>query len=131
MEKKKHILLVDDDELARQLFGFKLAGAGFEVLYAEDGNIGREMARRFQPDLILMDIEMPVMDGLKACSMIKNESQTSNIPVIFLTNTDMSIEAQKAVKELGAEEYIPKAADPEKLISTIKKVLLASASKQC
>lgn len=123
MEKKIHILFVDDDEVVRRLFGFKLAQAGFEVIYAEDGNQGREMARRFQPDLILMDLDMPVMDGTKTISRLKDESQTKNIPIVLFTNSDLSIEAEKAMKELGVTDYISKATDQEKFIDLIKKAL--------
>jgi len=123
MEKKIHILFVDDDEVVRRLFGFKLAKAGYEVIYAEDGNQGREMARRFQPDLILMDLDMPVMDGIKTTSMLKDEPQTKNIPIVLFTNSDLSIEAEKAMKELGVTDYISKAGDQEKFIDLIKKAL--------
>lgn len=126
MEKKIHILFVDDDELIRRLFGSKIAAAGFEVIYAENGNQGREMARRFHPDLILMDLDMPVMDGTKAISMLKDEPQTSHIPIVLFTNSDLSIEAEKLMKELGVTEYIPKAIEPEKFIGLIKAVLAKS-----
>lgn len=126
-EKKQHILFVDDDEVVRRLFGFKLAQAGFEVIYAEDGNQGREMARRFQPDLILMDLDMPVMDGIKTISMLKDESQTKNIPIVLFTNSDLSIEAEKAMKELGVTDYIPKAIEPSKFIDLIKVAFAKSA----
>lgn len=123
MEKKVHILFVDDDEVVRRLFGSKLAAAGFEVTYAEDGNQGREMARRFQPDLILMDLDMPVMDGTKTISLLKDEQQTAHIPIVLFTNSDLSIETEKLMKELGVTDYISKAIDSEKFIGLIKKSL--------
>ena len=126
MEKKTHILLVDDDEIIRRIFGFELANAGFEVIYAEDGNQGREMARRFQPNLILMDIHMPVMDGLKASSLMKSEKETKAIPIVLLTNSDLSIEAQKAVKELGINDVLHKGIDIKEFINTVKNIILNS-----
>lgn len=129
VEKKQHILFVDDDEVVRRLFGSKLAQAGFEIIYAEDGNQGREIARRFQPDLILMDLDMPVMDGIKTTSMLKDEPQTKNIPIIFFTNSDLSIEAEKVIKELGVTDYIPKAIEHSKFIDLIKVALAKSAQK--
>ena len=129
MEKKIHILFVDDDEVIRRLFGFKLAAAGFEVIYAEDGNQGREMARRFQPDLILIDLEMPVLDGIQTISLLKKEIQTAHIPVVLFTNTDLSIEAEKDMKELGVIDYIPKAIEPSEFIDRIKADLAKSAPK--
>ena len=127
--EKKHILLVDDDGVVRRLFGGILASAGFEVIYAEDGNVGREMARRFQPDLILLDIDMPVLDGIKTANILKKEQQTTNIPIVLFTNSDLSIEAENAVKELGITEYIPKAIDPKKFIDLIKTAISKPTSK--
>lgn len=123
MPDKAHILITDDDAMIRRLFGAKLASAGFEVLYAKDGNEGREMARRFHPDLILMDINMPIMDGLEAATRMKEEKETANIPIIFLTNKDLSIEAQQRVAELGVADYIPKATDLDEFLVRVKKAL--------
>ena len=120
---KKHVLLVDDDADIRRIFGAKLFSAGFEILYAKDGNEGREMARRFRPDLIVMDINMPVMTGLEAASRMKREDETADIPIIFLTNEDLSIESQNAIKELGISEYLPKAVDLGEFIAVVKKTL--------
>jgi CheY-like chemotaxis protein len=121
----KHILIVDDDPQTRRLFGALLAKAGLEVWYAKDGNEGREMARRLQPDLILLDVNMPVMDGLETANRLKNEpgSPTANIPIIFLTNDDLSIEAQKSIKELGVLDYMQKGVNSEEFIERVKKAL--------
>jgi CheY-like chemotaxis protein len=124
MTKKIHILFVDDDEIVRRIFGAKLALAGFEVIYAEDGSLGREMARRFQPELIIMDLAMPVVDGIRSANMLKKEKITSKIPIILFTNSDLSIEAEKWAKDLGITEYISKATTPDKFIELIKKVLV-------
>ena len=123
MQKQIHILIVDDDTAILRLFSAQLAKAGFEILPAHDGNEGREMARRFQPDLILLDINMPVMDGYKAFEYMKREEETRHIPIIFLTNEDFSIEAQKAGKGIGADGYIPKSERREMMIGKINEVL--------
>jgi CheY-like chemotaxis protein len=121
----KHILMIDNDPPTRKLFGSLLARAGFEVLYAKDGNEGREMARRMQPDLILLDLNMPVMDGWETADRLKTEpnSVTAKIPIAFLTNEDLSIEAQKNAKELGVIDYIQKGASNEEFIERVKKIL--------
>jgi CheY-like chemotaxis protein len=121
----KHILIADNDPATRKLFGALLARAGFEVLYAKDGNEGREMARRFQPDLILLDLNMPVMDGWETADRLKNEpnSVTVNIPIAFLTSEDLSIEAQKNAKEFGVIDYIQKGVSNEEFIERVKKIL--------
>jgi two-component system cell cycle response regulator DivK len=106
----------------RRLFGSLLGKAGYEVIYAPDADQGRELARRFQPDLILMDKEMPGMDGIKASSRLKNEASTANIPIVLLTNEDLSIEAEKWMKEFSIIDYIQKGIDNDEFIERIKKV---------
>ena|SRR3989344_5132616 len=125
MSDKIHILYADDDETIRRVIGGELAVHGFEVIYATDGNEAREMARRLQPELVLLDYRMPTFDGLKVTSLLKNEEQTKNIPVILLTNEDISLESQKYWKELGLDAYIHKSADPKELYELIGKVLKA------
>lgn len=105
---KMHLLLCDDDEDTQRIFSAYLVEAGFEVLHAADGNEGREMARRFKPDIILTDNRMPMIEGIPMISMLKHEEETKNIPIILLTNDDLSIEAEKVLKELGAD-YLNKA----------------------
>lgn len=127
----QHILIIDDDAAVRRMFGSKLASAGFEVLYASDGNTGREMARRIQPDLILLDIRMPGADGYTIVQRLKQEKVTKDIPVVFLTNENMSLEAEKAIKELWVIAYIHKSIDLNDFIKQIKQVLKGrQANKQ-
>jgi len=123
-QDKKHILFADDDSTIRRLFGSKLASAGFEVLYATDGNEVIEMARRFLPDLIVTDIDMPNKDGIEATYTLKSDPQTKDIYVIFLTNADLSIEGEKVIKELEGTEYIQKGIDLSEFIEKIKKLLI-------
>lgn len=124
MEKPIHILLVDDDPDILRIFSSFLAHRGFEVIPAHDGNEGRETARRLQPDLILLDIHMPVLDGYKTLEYLKRDEETKRIPVIFLTNEDLSIEAQKLWREIGADDYIPKSEINERMVEQINAVLL-------
>jgi DNA-binding response OmpR family regulator len=95
----------------RRLFGGKLAQIGLEVMYSDNGNEGRELARRFQPDLILLDIRLPGTDGFEIASRLHNERQTAHIPIVFLTNEDLSMEAEKNSKELWVQGYIHKSID--------------------
>lgn len=122
MEEKKHILIIDDDPLIRRLFGGKLAAAGFEVLYASNGDEGRETARRLQPDLILLDIRIPGNDGYVISRRLREEKETKDIPVVFLTNEDLSKEAEKAAKEAFVSEYIHKSIDLNEFVDRIKKI---------
>lgn len=119
----KHVLLVDDDEALLRLFGGYLKSAGFEVIYAHDGNEGREAARRFQPDIILLDLSLPVMDGYEVIFQLKKEDITKNIPVVVLTSADVSPEAERMFKESGVADYIHKSVQDEELVERVKKIL--------
>jgi CheY-like chemotaxis protein len=120
--KNKHVLIIDNDETTRRLFGSLLSTAGYEVIYAKDGEIGRETARRLQPDLILMDESMPGWDGLETSNILKKEPQTTNIPIILFTNADLSIEAVKWMKEIGVMDYIQKGVSNDEFIIRINKI---------
>ncbi|MDP3970175.1 MAG: response regulator [bacterium] len=121
----KHILMIDDDPIIRRLFGSLLGKAGFEVMYAKNGEEGREMARRLHPDLILLDINLTGEDGYKTADRIKNEpnSTAKDIPVVFFTNMDLPIEMLKLMKEIGVSDYIHKGIDNEEFIERVKKIL--------
>jgi len=127
MTSKKHILFIDDDPFLRRLFGAKLLAAGFEVLYADKGHVGREMARRFLPDLIILDINMPDANGFEIAGLLKEEPRTKSIPIVFLTNEDFSLEAEKAVKEVFVVDYIHKSIDMDEFVKRIKKAIEAKA----
>jgi len=130
MKKKAKILLVDDEPLILRVTGGILIKNGFEVLYAHDGNEGREMARRMKVDLILLDLRMPVMDGFKTLTELKAEKITKDIPVIMLTNEDLSLESKKIlINELGADDYLHKSTPTDALIKSINKALKSHKDK--
>lgn len=119
----KHILLIDDDDALRRLFGGYLEKAGFQIIYANDGDDGREIARRLQPDLILLDLGLPGIDGYELSSKLKKEDMTKNIPVIILSNVDMSKEAEGFLKQTGVSDYIHKSVEADELVARVTKVL--------
>lgn len=123
--KAQHILIIDDDPTTRRLFGSLLGSAGYEVLYAGNGDEGREMARRFHPDLVLLDINMPGNDGFKTADLIRNEpgSPAADVPIAFLTNADLSLEAQVWMKEVGVTNYIQKGVSNKEFVERVKKIL--------
>jgi two-component system alkaline phosphatase synthesis response regulator PhoP len=119
---KKNILVVDDERDLLDLIEYNLQKEGFDVLKAEDGQEGIEAARKHQPDLILLDIMMPKMDGLEVVERIRDDSQLKRIPVIFLTaRGDEKTEVEGLDK--GGDDYITKPISTTKLISRIKAVL--------
>jgi CheY-like chemotaxis protein len=127
----KHILIIDDDPTTRRLFGSLLGSAGYEVIYAGNGDLGREMARRFHPDLVLLDINMPGSDGIQTADLIRNEpgSPAADIPIAFLTNADLSLEAVNWMKDVGVTDYIQKGVSNEEFIVRVKKILEATEHK--
>lgn len=126
-----HILIIDDDPTTRRLFGSLLGSAGYEVIYAGSGEQGREMARRFHPNLILLDINMPGEDGFKTADRIRNEpgSPASDIPITFLTNADLSLDVQAWMKGVGVTNYIQKGVSNEEFVERVKKILDTAGDK--
>ncbi len=121
----KHILIIDNDPTSRRLFGSILATAGYEILYGESGEKGREIARRLHPDLILMDVNMPGgEDGFKTADRIRNEkgSPGADIPIVLLSSADLSMEAQLWMKEFGIMDYIQKGVSNDDFVLRVKKI---------
>ncbi len=123
MENIKHkILIVDDDSDILEFLSYNLKKEGFEVFKAENGKIGLELAIKEIPDLILLDVMMPQMDGIETCYQIKEKPELKNVIVAFLTarNEDYS---EISGLEAGADDYISKPVRPRVLISRIKALL--------
>lgn len=122
MADKQTILVVDDEQDLLDLIEYNLKKEGFHVLKAEDGKEGIEVAREHTPDLILLDIMMPKMDGLEAVEVIRDDDKLGRIPIIFLTaRGDEKTEVEGLNK--GGDDYITKPISTTKLISRIKAVL--------
>ena len=116
------ILIVEDNELNRDMLSRRLMRKGFEVVMAEDGQKGVDMSISENPDLILMDLSLPVMDGWEATSTIKNSEETKKIPIIVLTAHAMAGDREKAL-EAGADEYDTKPIEFKRLLGKIKEFL--------
>ena len=113
------ILIVEDNEMNRDMLSRRLERKGFEVVMAEDGAKGVDMSKSESPDLILMDLSLPVMDGWEATSTIKADDSTKNIPIIVLTAHAMAGDREKAL-DAGADEYDTKPIDFKRLLGKIK-----------
>jgi CheY-like chemotaxis protein len=111
----------NDDDVYMLKMRLELLG-NFEVLTAEDGERGCEMAAAEQPDIILMDIEMPVVDGWEATRRLKGNSQTRDIPIIALSAHALAGEREKAIAT-GCEEFDTKPIEFERLVATVRRVL--------
>lgn len=119
------ILLVEDNENNRDMLSRRLQRKGFEVVMAVDGQQGIDLAVSEAPDLILMDMSLPVLDGWEATRRIKADSQTSAIPVIALTAHAMPADRQKAL-DAGCDDYDTKPVDFARLLDRINQHLNTS-----
>ncbi len=119
---KKTILVVDDEQDILDLIEYNLKKEGFGVIKAEDGEEGISLAYEHNPDLVLLDIMMPKMDGMEVCDNLRNNDQLKNLPIIFLTARGDENTEVKGLNR-GADDYIIKPISTKKLISRIKAVL--------
>jgi CheY-like chemotaxis protein len=116
------ILLVEDDEMNRDMLSRRLIKRGFDVLIAVDGQQGVDMARSDEPDLILMDMSLPVMDGWTAMRTLKADPATDGTPIIALTAHAMSGDEAKA-REAGADDFDTKPVELKRLLSKMEALL--------
>jgi len=116
------VLLVEDNEMNRDMLSRRLERKGFEVVFAMDGQAAVDMADSESPDLILMDMSLPVMDGWEATRQIKANQGLSTIPIIALTAHAMSGDREKAI-EAGCEEYDTKPVDFPRLLEKMRILL--------
>ena len=118
------ILLVEDNEMNRDMLTRRLERKGYEVVIAVDGQAGFNMASSASPDIILMDLSLPVIDGWEATRKIKADPATQSIPVIALTAHAMAGDEQKAL-EAGCDDYDTKPIDLKRLLEKIDNLLSA------
>jgi len=129
IKKPTKILVVDDEQDILELIRHALNKEGFEVFVCANGQQAVGKTKKINPDLILMDVMMPIMDGMEACRQIKDAPETSNIPVIFLTARSEEF-AELAGFEAGADDYISKPIRARVLISRIKAILRRQSPSQ-
>lgn len=119
------ILVVEDEKNIARVVAYNLEREGYRVNLAKDGEEALDKARRQPPDLILLDLMLPKVDGLEVCRQLRADSRTAQIPIIMLTAKTQ--EADRVVGlELGADDYIPKPFSPRELIARVKAVLRRS-----
>jgi Response regulators consisting of a CheY-like receiver domain and a winged-helix DNA-binding domain len=116
------ILLVEDNEMNRDMLSRRLSRKGFQVMTAEDGKEGVDLAVRQRPNLILMDLSLPVMDGWEATRILKNTEETKHIPVIVLTAHAMAGDEEEAYRA-GCDNFDTKPVVLERLLEKINTAL--------
>jgi two-component system cell cycle response regulator DivK len=118
----KRILVVEDQEDNRRIIRDLLTSAGYELIEAVDGEAGVRLAGRERPDLILMDIQLPVLDGYEATRRIKADPELRPIPIVVVTSYALSGDDQKAIAA-GCDAYVAKPFSPRELLATIRRFL--------
>ncbi len=120
---KAKIAIIEDDVAIVQMYRMKFESEGYEVAFAEDGEQGLKLVEEFRPDIILLDLMMPVMSGAEVLKRIRQEDWGKDINVIILTNMGES-EAPEEIKELGVSKYIAKSdMTPKQVAEKIKQTL--------
>jgi len=119
---KTKILVVDDEPDALEVLGFKLREAGLTPVFAKDGQRALAAARDDRPDLIVLDLMLPAVDGLEVCKILRRDPATAAIPIIMLTARAAEMDRVLGL-ELGADDYVTKPFSPRELVIRIRKLL--------
>jgi len=128
-ERPDRILVVEDDQNIRKILSIQLEGAGYEVITAEDGQIALDILQQVTPDLVLLDVMMPVMDGFTTCRMIRADRRHAHLPVIFLTAKSGPESRVEGLME-GANDYIAKPYSQDELLARIKNFITWSRAQR-
>lgn len=118
----KKILLVDDEPDIIEILQFMLESQGYECITATDGEEGLKKAREINPDIIILDVMMPKINGYKICRLLKFDNKYKDIPILMLTARSQD-EDKLIGEETGADEYITKPFEVDEVIETIKKYI--------
>jgi CheY-like chemotaxis protein len=116
------VLLVEDNEMNRDMLSRRLMRQGFEVVVAVDGQAGVDAARAGRPDIVLMDMSLPVLDGWEATRLLKSQDETRAIPVIALTAHAMAGDRQQAL-DAGCDDYDTKPIELPRLLEKMRRLL--------
>lgn len=119
---KPNILVIEDEPDVIELICFKLKESGFDATKALDGTEGLKLARNMEPDLILLDIMIPEVDGLELCKILRHDPKTRSIPIIMVTAKAAEIDRVLGL-EYGADDYIVKPFSPRELVLRVRKLL--------
>ena len=127
--KKGTILVIDDEKDLIELVRYNLEKEGFDVIAATDGQSGLEVVKRHRPDLVMLDLMMPGLDGLQVCQQLRSDPRNGRLPVIMLTAK--ATEPDRIVGlELGADDYITKPFSPREVVARVKAVLRRTTPQQ-
>ncbi len=123
IEKKKKVCIVEDDDNIREIYATALSASGFDVFEALNGEDGILAIKENNPDIILLDLQMPVMNGFQVLESLQNDEKLSSIPIVVLTNAD----DEESIKKVGKFEtrfYVVKSlTTPQKIVGIVREIL--------
>jgi len=122
-EKKKKILVVDDSQDMRSILSMRFRINGYDVIMAQDGQEGLDKIKEEMPNLVILDLMLPKIDGYEVCRMLKFDDKYKNIPIIILSALDQQEDREKAIGS-GADAYFIKPFDLELLLNKIRSLIL-------
>jgi len=120
------ILIIEDDAPYRKIYSRKFEVAGHQVETAENGAIGLQKVKTFQPDIVLTDLMMPQVDGFQVLDALKADPQFANIPVVVLTNLSTSDDAQKVIQKGAAAIMVKSNSEPNEIVEKVTAILAAA-----
>lgn len=126
---KSTVLVIDDEADLIELVRYNLEKEGFEALTASDGQSGLQIAQRRKPEVIVLDLMMPGMDGLEVCRRLRTDERTSHIPLVMLTARAAEMDRIVGL-EMGADDYVTKPFSPRELVARIKAILRRSTYRE-
>lgn len=126
MSNMKKILIVEDEDQMVDLLTIRLEANGYEVITAGDGSAGLEKAQKEKPDLMILDLMLPKMDGYKVCGLLKRDARYAKIPIIMFTAKAQE-EDRDLGREVGVDAYLTKPFEPEVLLAKIEELLRKTA----
>lgn len=119
----KVVYIVEDDDTLREVLGQKLKASGYQVVEAVNGEEGLRMMKETHPDIVLLDMMMPVMGGMEVLERMQKDEKLKSVPVVVISNSGQPVEVEEA-RRLGARDFLIKAAfDPEEVLEKVKRQL--------
>jgi two-component system alkaline phosphatase synthesis response regulator PhoP len=118
----KKILVIEDDPAISRLVDYSLRHEGYEVISATNGLEGIRKARQEAPDLVILDVMLPGMDGFEICHRLRGEPETAGLPILMFSAKAQEIDKNTGLK-VGADDYLPKPAAPAEIVSRVQKLL--------
>jgi DNA-binding response OmpR family regulator len=127
MEMAKKILVIEDDPATSRLVDYSLRHAGYEVITSSNGLEGIRKARTESPDIVILDVMLPGLDGFEICHRLRAEKDTAKLPILMFSAKAQEIDKETGIK-VGADDYLTKPSPPSEIVSRVQKLLVKKNS---